>query len=573
MVCQVDRLRRALPASIRKVLNGLPKTLDETYGRTLLGIDEEKREYAQRIFRCLVVSIRSLLVEELEEILAIQFDEEALPTFNSNWRPVYAEETIISVCSSLIAIVDRGGHQVVQFSHFSVKEEYLASDRLAADKERLSYYHILPEPAHPILAHASLSVLLHLDEKIDRDTIGHFPLAPYAARHWVDHAQFGNVSSHINEVMKHLFDLAKPHFAAWVWLYDIDRYWTERMPTMHPTQPEAVPLYYASLCCFVGPAERMIAADSRDVNSRGGFHTTPLHAASVKGHLEMASLLLRNGADPNSRDRLGRVPLHRVSQGGRLVMTKSLLEIARLLVKSGADVNATDHEGCTPLHATAQSGYREIAELLLESSASLDALDMNKHTPLDISCAFGKSDMAQFLINRGSDINSRDSSGFIPLHSASRFGHVDVARVLLDCGSDVNAREAQSWTPLNLASRFGYLDLARLLIDRGADVDAQDEDLWTPLHFVSRYGYLDLARLLIDRGADVNAQQERRSTPLHMAANSGHLDIAKLLINRGANVDSCDDDAVDSLGRGIVFRATRYRTLPDREGRNRVSPE
>jgi hypothetical protein len=53
----------------------------------------------------------------------------------------------------------------------------------------------------------------------------------------------GHVSSHIQEVMKRLFNPAKPHLAAWVWLYDIDRYWTERMPTMHPTQPEAVPLY------------------------------------------------------------------------------------------------------------------------------------------------------------------------------------------------------------------------------------------------------------------------------------------------------------------------------------------
>ena len=47
--------------------------------------------------------------------------------------------------------------------------------------------------------------------------------------------------------MKRLFDPTKSLFAAWVWLYDIDRYWTERMPTMHPTQPEAVPFYYASV--------------------------------------------------------------------------------------------------------------------------------------------------------------------------------------------------------------------------------------------------------------------------------------------------------------------------------------
>src|ERR1700761_8983199 len=92
VVCQVDRLRRTFPASIRSVLDDLPKTLDETYGRTLLGIDEEKREYAQRLFRCLMVSIRPLCVEELAEIFAIRFDSPSLPSFNAAWRPEHAEE-------------------------------------------------------------------------------------------------------------------------------------------------------------------------------------------------------------------------------------------------------------------------------------------------------------------------------------------------------------------------------------------------------------------------------------------------------------------------------------------------
>ena len=77
VVCQVDRLRRTFLASIRSVLNDfkLPKTLDETYGYTLLGIDDEKREYARQLFRCITVSIRPLRVEELAEILAVRFDE------------------------------------------------------------------------------------------------------------------------------------------------------------------------------------------------------------------------------------------------------------------------------------------------------------------------------------------------------------------------------------------------------------------------------------------------------------------------------------------------------------------
>ena len=126
------------------------------------------------------------------------------------------------------------------------------------------------------------------------------------------------------------------------------------MSRMHPTLPEVVPLYYASLCGFRGLVQHLIVAHSQDVDSRGGSYSTFLHAASVKGHfkLEVASLLLENGADPNSRDHLGRSLLHKVSQSGQLVMVESSLEIARLLVISGANVKCGCH-GRSRLDSTA----------------------------------------------------------------------------------------------------------------------------------------------------------------------------------------------------------------------------
>ena len=493
-----------------------------------------------------MASIRPLLVEELAEIPAIQFDEEAFPSFNANWRPEYAEETVMSVYSSLIAIVDRGGHHVVQFSHFSVKE-YLTSERLAAVEERLSYYHILPEPTHIILAHTGLSVLLHLDDEINRDTTADFPLAPYAAR-----------PSHIKEVMKRLFDPTKPHFAAWVWLYDIDCYWTERMPTMHPTRPKAVPLYYASLCGFADLAEHLIATHSPDVNSRGGSHATALHAALVKGHLRIASLLLRNGADPNSRDHLGRVPLHKVSQGGQLVMAKSRLEIAQLLINSGADVNVADDEGCVPLHAAAQTGYREIAELLLESSTSLDSRNRKPETPLGLSYSKGKPDMAHFLIDHGSDITRLlldhdtdadriDDGGWTPLHVASHEGHDEIVQLLFNHGADANRPDNGSWTPLHLASWEGHEHIVRLLLDYGVNVNHPDNGGWTPLHAASQEGHNHIVELLLDHGADPNHANGEGSTSLHVASQMGHDNTVRLLLHHGAVGHLQDGDGWTSL--------------------------
>jgi hypothetical protein len=161
-----------------------------------------------------------LHVAELADVLAIRFEPGALPEYDVGWRICDTEEAVLSVGSSLILVVGVDGSKVAQFSHFSVKE-FLTSDHLGDD---LSDYHILPGPAHTILAKACLSILLNLDDPIDKATIDDFLLVEYAARHWVEHAQFDDVSSSIQDIMEHLFD-PETHFAVWVWVCNIDRPW------------------------------------------------------------------------------------------------------------------------------------------------------------------------------------------------------------------------------------------------------------------------------------------------------------------------------------------------------------
>jgi hypothetical protein len=103
------------------------------------------------LLQCLVVAVRPLLVEELAEVLAFDFNVGGTPQLNQGWRWEDQEEAVMSACSSLVTIIDDGRSRVVQFSHFSVKE-FLTADRLAEPIRDVSRYYIRLEAAHTILA-------------------------------------------------------------------------------------------------------------------------------------------------------------------------------------------------------------------------------------------------------------------------------------------------------------------------------------------------------------------------------------------------------------------------------------
>ena len=103
-----------------------------------------------------------------------------------------------------------------------------------------------------------------------------FPLARYAAEHWVDHARFENVSSHVLQGMEDVFDPDKPYFAAWLQVHDID---TEEprdgsllfsfLLSTERDQKSANPLYCAALCGFHDMAEELIFKHPQQVNTTG----------------------------------------------------------------------------------------------------------------------------------------------------------------------------------------------------------------------------------------------------------------------------------------------------------------
>jgi len=537
--CQIETLSRCFPPSIRQILDGLPKTLDGTYERILLEIDEEKQVYANRLFQCLAVSIRPLHIEELAEIFAVLPNAESTPGFNVSWRPEDPEAFILSACSTLVTIVNTRDGRIVQFSHFSVKE-YLASERIATSAP-VSHFQVLPKPAHMLLAGACLGVLLQLDYSTDKTNIEDFPLAQYAAKHWVGHACFEDVSSHIRDGMGHLFDKDKPHLAAWLWIYNIDdehHIYYRDIYTAHPKQPDAVPLYYAALCGFRGLVEHLLDLHPQDLDAKGGVCGTPLGAALHKGHLDIALFLLEHGADGEKRGKAGQTGLFIASSRG-------YAEIVWTLIHCGANPNAecndwdedSNEVERTPLHATASNGKLEVARVLLEYGANVNHPDSGGRSALHIASRCSSDDFVRLLLDHGADPSALDGSNETALHHASFDGGPGVVRLLLDHGLDVNARsksgwnpfhdgpddiESEGWTPLHYAARGRSVEVVQLLLNHGADVNARDNCNWTALHLAACHGFFDVVNTLLRRGANPHSRTIKGNTPFEVTKNVKH---------------------------------------------------
>ncbi len=449
--CQLEVLRHCLAASIRQTLDQLPGTLDETYARVLRQIPQVNQAHAHRMLQYLMVAVRLLRVEELAELLAFEFDtaQGAVPRHRADWRPNDQVQAVLSTCSSLIAIVDDYGSQVVQFSHFSVKE-FLTSDRLTSPLGDLSRYQILPGPAHTTLAQACLGCLLHPGDRKGEESVKDSPLAMYAAQHWVTHAQFKNVASRVKNGMESIFDSDKPHFAAWVGIYNIDMEpWVS--PSGMPT-----PLYYSSLCGFSDLVEHFAIKRPQHINAIGGRYEFPLLAALHGKHIQVADILLKHGA---SVDICG--TKHR-----RPVAFKDV-DMLRFLLNHSADVNRRQDDLGTPLHLAAYYGELEVARVLLEHKADVSSQDNGGNTPLHLLLEGGLKGWFQRYDNHteGVKVNLTPK----------------LACLLLEHGADVDIRTRSEWTLLHSAAFKGACEIARLLLDHGANVNATTPLLSPPL--------------------------------------------------------------------------------------------
>lgn len=131
--------------------------------------------------------------------------------------------------------------------------------------------------------------------------------------------------------------------------------------------------------------------------------TNLLHITAMKvGNKSITKFLIENGLDvneqiapPSSSEFRGLTPLH-------LAAGKGKIEVAEVLLENGAEMNLkASNLGYTPLHLAAINGQQTVAEFLVDKGAEVNPKSKTGATPLDLSVDKGHKELADFLRKHG----------------------------------------------------------------------------------------------------------------------------------------------------------------------------
>ncbi len=540
--CQLEalsKLKRISPKHVTTTLKALPRTLDETHERILVGIDEANRQMALTALRWLTFSERPLSVLELEDACITSHQND--PYVAVDDRAAFG--SILDVIPSLVVTTQQGGNEMnpraaemmsktlKKESSFYTKPHGDSDDH--GDKVRPTEQIFLGTrearaPALPALAELLANIPRRPSVRSTQIVrLAHFSIKEYVTSDRIATSDASYFASSVDEQQRHLAQDCMAYLYHW----------------------------YGQLVCksssFCDTAFAMAGYAVEFAVVHQG-HAELNHIPGWQRGLEMR--FVQPSDDVRRR--------WSVSHYFRFQPDYGITPIDCL-----DDVPA--------IYLASYLGLRHTVGLLMEAGCDVYEHSLvvtgARYTPLIAAVESGRDGVVQELLNRGTNPN-------IPIPARpTRQG-----RVLLEYNMSVRSDKECSITALLHAIAFQSMSVVELLLNAGADPNTSGDfepqqgstgrycyqwDRVSKIQALNRVGGIQaihfqwrnslaaaavggldqIAKLLIKRGANVNAESFGRGTPLQVAVYDSNTDFVQLLLDQGADPLVVEDIDVDEV--------------------------
>jgi ankyrin repeat protein len=340
----------------------------------------------------------------------------------------------------------------------------------------------------------------------------------------------------------------------------------EPSPIVAPSSPHAVT-----------PIISKPVFDEHDSDEEEDTGNTLLHDSCILGHLQYVTTLVQSAQDVDLLNKKRQTPF-------MLACLHGHLEVAKVLAKGGANVFAEDEAWCSALHFAAQSGDVDLVDWLIKDvNHDRGIANRRGQTPLDIAKLYQQEDLIRYFVGpqgklsprnsqaktlpqsprqsprsksnsnapsfqggeeveeeeeeeeeeeKNEDIEDEDEQEISPPATSPQFNNevtAGVQAVILKPSQNLTQAESAFLQ----ACLSGDKSLVTQYLESNGNPHCCNENGSQGIHFVAARGDLDLLRLLLRHGVDVDTLNNNNCTALHFACQYCHTNMIKWLISEG----------------------------------------
>jgi ankyrin repeat protein len=226
-----------------------------------------------------------------------------------------------------------------------------------------------------------------------------------------------------------------------------------------------------------------------------------LYDAALTNNINQVKTQLNNKADVNISYSMS------LQGGGNLdrftplmgAATNGNLEIAKLLIKEGAWINFMNSDVRNALWYATNTGKLDLVKFLVDKGAYINISDLSGTTPLMLAAINGDSEIIKLFIKRKVNLDMKHNDGDSALMFAIANGHSRVAKLLIDAGADLNITNKYGVTALIICAVENNIEIAKYLIKNKAKTDAKTDFGKSALEIASAKGYAELVNILSEQ--------------------------------------------------------------------------